>query len=427
MSKEKIQLVRGMRDLIFDEAEKIVKIINVARNVGYSYGYREIIPPTIEYYSLFAEKSGYEIKKRMYAFEDLSGRKIALRPEGTPSIARIFINELQALPKPIRISYFINVFRYDEPQKARYREFWQAGFEHLGSSSVLADMEVIKLCYDIFENLNLKNVKMKIGNMDFIKKLLRKASVKEEDLPYYLHLIDKRNFDEIKQNLEKLNNGKEVYEILFQLSQVKGNIEDKFSEASEILKKYEDLVTLLNNFKEEILIISSFFHVEPDFSFARGLEYYTGIIYEYYHKDLNVAIGGGGRYDTLIEYYGGPKVPATGCALGVDRIALIFKDSSDLNQRKCLIYLTDINKETINHALNFLNETKKFKLVTNFDTSNRSLSESIKYALKENYNFFVIIGLKEVNNKIITIRDLSKKQQYEISLSNLSEWFSKNV
>jgi histidyl-tRNA synthetase len=111
----------------------------------------------------------------------------------------------------------------------------------------------------------------------------------------------------------------------------------------------------------------------------------------------------------------------------VDRIALIFKDNNGLNQRKCLIYLTDINKETINHALNFLNETKKFKLVTNFDTSNRSLSESIKYALKENYNFFVIIGVKEVNNKIITIRDLSKKEQYEISLSNLSEWLSKNV
>jgi histidyl-tRNA synthetase len=427
MTKEKIQLVRGMRDLIFDEAEKIVKIINIAREISNSYGYREVIPPTIEYYNLFAEKSGYEIQKRMYAFEDLSGRKVALRPEGTPSIARIFINELQALPKPVRLSYFINVFRYDEPQKARYREFWQAGFEHLGSSSILADIEIIKLCYDIFERLNLKDVKIKLGNMDLIKRLLMKSSIEEKDLPYYLHLIDKKNFEEIKNNLKTSNKGKDLYEILLQLSQLKGNIEEKFSEASKILSKHEDLINLLNSFKDEVIIISSLFNVELDFSFARGIEYYTGIIYEYYHEGLEVAIGGGGRYDMLIEYYGGPRTPATGCALGIDRIALIFKNEEQIKQKKCLVYLTEVNKETMNYALSFLNEIRKFKLIVNFDTSNRNLSESLKYALKEKYDFFIIIGLKEIKNQTITIRNLHKKEQNEISLNNLAEWFSKNV
>jgi len=135
---DKLQNVKGTRDIIFEEAEKFIQIIDTARRISKFYGYSEAILPTLEYYELFAKKSGYEINKRMYVFEDLSKRKIALRPELTPSVARVFINKLQQLPKPLRISYFANVFRYDEPQKARYREFWQAGFEHLGLTSSIS-------------------------------------------------------------------------------------------------------------------------------------------------------------------------------------------------------------------------------------------------------------------------------------------------
>lgn len=426
MKEERLQPVRGMRDLIYEDAEKLIHIIKVAREVSYRYGYSEAILPTIEYYSLFAEKSGYEISKRMYVFEDLSGRKLALRPELTPSVARVFINHLQARPKPIRISYFANVFRYDEPQRARYREFWQAGFEHIGSPSLLADLEVIMLSYDIFSSLGLEDVKIKLGSMDLIKKLLMQAGVEYKDLPYFLFLADKKNFDELSKELSKYEKGKECYELLLSLSQIKGSANRIIEEAKALLKDAELISSL-----EKIAFITKCLiedrrDLELDLSFARGIEYYTGIIYEFQHKDLGVSIGGGGRYDLLIEYYGGPKTPATGCALGLDRIALIYKGEFKQKLRSALIFLLEQDEKTIKLSFQIASELRRANMLVCIDTSNRGISESLSYASKLGYDYFIIIGPKELKEGKVVVRSLKEKTQEEVYLNSLLDFFSKN-
>ncbi len=425
MPSKKFQPVKGMRDLVYEEAEKLVHIIKVAREVSYKHGYREVILPTIEYYSLFAEKSGYEISKRMYVFEDLSGRKLALRPELTPSIARLYINSLQTMPKPVRLSYFSNVFRYDEPQRARYREFWQAGFEHLGSSSILADLEVILLAFDIFDHLELKNVKIKLGSMELIKKILLDAGIDYKDLPYFLFLIDKKKFEELSKELKKYDKGTEAYELISEISKIKATPLEMISEAKKIINKenylepLENLGTLIKLLKRAGLT-----NIELDLSFARGIEYYTGIIYEFEHEEIDVAIGGGGRYDLLIEYYGGPKVPATGCALGLDRIALIYKGEIKRNMKSLTIFLLEHDEDIIEAALSLSHKLRKQNIIVVIDTSSKNLSTSLSAASKLGYDYFLIMGGKEFKEGKVILRDLKKRIQQEVSFEKIQELFS---
>jgi len=426
MKTDKPKLVRGMRDLLYDDAEKLLFIINSAREISYKYGYREAILPTIEYYSLFAEKSGYEITKRMYSFDDLSGRKLALRPELTPSVARVFINYLQAHPKPIRISYFANVFRYDEPQKARYREFWQAGFEHLGSSNILADIEVIRLAYDIFEYLELGEVGIKLGNMDLIKKIFMNAGVEYNSLPYFLYLTDKKKFDDMKNELRKYEKGNEAYELINQLSNLKGDSESKINETLSILKD-ENLKKSVQNIKfvYDVLKLAKIKRIEIDLSFARGIEYYTGIIYEFSHQDLEVSIGGGGRYDLLIEYYGGPKTPATGCALGIDRISLILKKEFRKKLYSAMVFLLDQDENAISKVFEISSILRKQNIIAVLETTERNLSEALSKASKLAYDFFIIAGGKELKEGKVVVRDLKMRIQKEIPIEDLNELLTK--
>ncbi|MEM2452087.1 MAG: ATP phosphoribosyltransferase regulatory subunit, partial [Candidatus Methanomethylicia archaeon] len=133
MSKEKFKVLRGLRDLLPEEVEKMNYVKSVIRELFTLYGYKEIITPTLESYDLFEAKAGEELRHRMYTFKDLGNRKVALRPEITPSVARFYINHMLSKPKPVRLGYISNCFRYDEPQYGRYREFWQGGFELIGS------------------------------------------------------------------------------------------------------------------------------------------------------------------------------------------------------------------------------------------------------------------------------------------------------
>ncbi|HLI46545.1 MAG TPA: histidine--tRNA ligase [Geobacterales bacterium] len=426
MKQEKPQLVRGMRDLLYDEAEKLLYIIDISREISYKYGYREAILPTIEYYSLFAEKSGYEITKRMYVFDDLSGRKIALRPELTPSVARVFINKLQVMPKPLRISYFANVFRYDEPQKARYREFWQAGFEHLGSKSALADIEVIRLAYDIFETLELGEVSLKLGSMDLIKKIFLNAGVEYGSLPYFLYLTDKRKFDDLKKELNKYEKGNEAYESISQLANLQGTAEAKISEALHLLKN-EELKETVNDIKYiyDVLRLIGIKEIVLDLSFARGIEYYTGIIYEFQHKELEVSIGGGGRYDLLIEYYGGPKTPATGCALGIDRIALLLKKEFKKNLSSAMIFALDQSDSLVSKVFEIAAILRKHDFQAVIETGEKDIAQALAKASKLGYDLFIILGSKELREGKVAVRNLKERTQYEVAIDNLADFLLK--
>ena len=175
-----LEPVRGMRDILPPDSEGINVLVHQFQYVAELYGYRYIIPPTVELFKLFAIKSGPEISKSMYVFSDKAGREVCLRPEFTASIARIYLKYLRAEPKPIKIYYIGSAFRYEEPQFARYREFIQAGVEYIGDSSIYSDLEQLMLLRDYYARINLKDYAIKLGSVDILRTLLSGWGVPEK-------------------------------------------------------------------------------------------------------------------------------------------------------------------------------------------------------------------------------------------------------
>ena len=164
--------VRGMRDLLPVDAERMRHVEQVSRTISKLYGYEEIITPVLESYDLLAAKTSEEIRERMYTFKDLGGRKVALRPEFTASVARLVASKLRNEPKPMRLFSAGSLYRYDEPQYGRFREFWQSNYELFGSPRPEADAEILMLTNDLLKRLELKNYRFKIGHTEILKGIL---------------------------------------------------------------------------------------------------------------------------------------------------------------------------------------------------------------------------------------------------------------
>src|SRR5271157_2397760 len=315
------QTVRGMRDLLGEEAQALTGIIGKARETATLFGYREVITPVVESFELLSAKSGEEIRQRMFIFKDLGERQVALRPEFTASIARLATTSLKNEPKPLRLFSVGSVYRYDEPQKGRYREFWQSNFELMGSARPEADAEIVLLTNSLMKSLGLKGYAFKIGHIGVIRGILSQENVDEKTQNAILQRMDKKEYDEAFK-LAPTEHCRNILEGLLHLKS------DDCFETVKKIKTYvanyekanvaaENLGAILKLAVESSCPIRD---VEP--AFARGLEYYTGMIFEIYIPELDIALGGGGRYDRLIEVFGGEPTPAVGVAHGIDRVAL---------------------------------------------------------------------------------------------------------
>ena len=318
------QTVRGMRDLLGEEAQAFTGIISKARETALLYGYREVITPVVESFELLSAKSGEEIRQRMFIFKDLGERQVALRPEFTASIARLATTALKNEPKPLRLFSAGSVYRYDEPQKGRYREFYQSNFELMGSSRPEADAEIVLLTDSFLRGLGLRGYAFKVGNIGVVRGILSQEGVDEKTQNAILQRMDKKEYEEAF----KLAPSERCRSML------EGLLELKSADCFETIQKIKDYVAdypaakaAADNLGNIVkLVVESgcpVKEVEP--AFARGLEYYTGMIFEVYIPEMDIALGGGGRYDRLIELFGGEPTPAVGVAHGIDRIALALQ------------------------------------------------------------------------------------------------------
>src|SRR5665647_28993 len=196
------QTVRGMRDLLGEEAQAFTYIISNARETAALYGYKEVITPVVEPLELLSAKSGEEIRQRMFIFKDLGERQVALRPEFTASIARLATSALKNEPKPLRLFSVGSVYRYDEPQRGRYREFYQSNFELMGSNKPEADAEIILLTNSFMKNLGLQGYVFKIGHIGVIRGILSQEGVDDKTQNAVLQRMDKKEYTEAFKLLE---------------------------------------------------------------------------------------------------------------------------------------------------------------------------------------------------------------------------------
>jgi histidyl-tRNA synthetase len=419
------QTVRGMRDLLPEEAWKLRFIEEKARLLANLYGYEEVITPVIEYYDLLAAKIGEENRRRMYVFEDFSGRKVALRPEFTASIARLVATKMVSEPKPIRLFSFGSLYRYDEPQFGRYREFWQANYELIGSGKPEADVEVLSLTNDLLGSLGLRNYVMKVNHVGVLRGILGYENVSEEAQNEIMQLLDKKSWNEALKIAEDHGASSRCLEALKSLFKVKGEDKEKIiEEISEIVREYPDALSALNNFRE-ILDLIGRGGLEIKFmfeaGFARGLEYYTGLIFEVYVPELNVAVGGGGRYDRLIELFGGGSIPAVGVALGVDRIMLAMEkqDVHPERNREVRVLVVPVGESNIADALKISCLLRRNGIPSEVEVMRRSLSRALSDAGRRKITHAVIVGSKELSRGMVILRNMENKMQEESKIEDL--------
>jgi histidyl-tRNA synthetase len=417
--------LRGMRNLLPDEKAKLNRIESEIRRLFKIYGFQEVETPTVEPLELFELKSGEEIRHRMYRFTDLGGREVVLRPEVTASIVKLVVQELRSTPLPIKIGYVLNVFRYDEPQYGRYREFKQGGFEIFGTKSPLADAEILEISSRLMEGLGIKNYYIKIGHEGILRAALTNFSIDENVQDRVLGLIDKERLGEAFEILSSFRKGEEAISIIRSLREIKSKDPDEaFRKAGGVLKEIPEAIEQLENLKEiiELAKASKVGEFLVDMGFARGLDYYTGMIFEVYVENLKIAVNGGGRYDKLAGLLGW-DVPAVGCAPGIDRLSLAM-DEKTVIRDDLVCMIVSMVKEGDIIAAKLASMLRAKGVPTFVDYTRRDVSKALSYASKRNVKYVALIGGRETEAGTVTLKNMETKSQEELRVEQAVEKLS---
>jgi histidyl-tRNA synthetase len=421
------QTVRGMRDFLPKEAATMKYVEALTRELAGLYGFQEIITPIVESYELLAAKSGEEIRHRMYMFEDLGGRKVALRPEFTPSIGRLIASTLRNEPKPLRLYCFGSIYRYDEPQFGRYREIWQSNYELVGTSRPEADVEIIALTNDLFQRIGLRNCHYKIGHLGIVKGILSAEGMKEENQNRIMQLLDKKQWNDALTVAKELKVSEKCLGTLRKVFEIRGGDTEKvLKEIDRTVESYEKALTAVQNLREILGLLQKGgieLNMTIEAGFARGLEYYTGIIYEVTVPELDVSIAGGGRYDRLIELFGGEPTPALGIAHGIDRIMLAM-ERQQIQPRTISdnhVIVVPIGEETKGDALKIASLLRNAGVRVQLEVMGRSVTRTLQDADRKDITHAIILGPKEMEKQVVTLRDMKKREQRTVKTQNLLE------
>lgn len=410
-----MQRPRGTRDLWGEELQQVRRTQKGLRNIFNRYGYEEVETPIFENLNLFTKKSGSEIVDQIYHFEDKSQRKLALRPELTAPSIRLYINELKSEPKPLKIFYLGPCFRYERPQAERWRQFLQAGVELIGSNCPEADAEVISLTNDALVELGLEDYSLRIGHIGLLRRVLDYGGIPRESQDPILRAIDSDEEDRLEEKLEDTGIDEDGEDKIWQLIDLKGDSPSVVDEAEELLRDIPEVEEVIENINNIInrLHQMGVGEYEIDLGVARGLEYYTGSVFEAYFEDIQ--LGGGGRYDGLIDSLGGESTPAVGVGFGVDRIANILEKQDGVEGENGLdIMLLPTEESMLKESLAMARELRKEGYKVDIDLMRRSLSKALSYADSRGVDHSIIIGPDDMSEGRVTIRDMETGEQQRV-------------
>jgi histidyl-tRNA synthetase len=371
------------------------------RDVARRWGYREVCTPEFEDLELFTMRSGAGIIEEMYVFEDKGGRKLALRPEITAAVIRMFVNEAKVAPKPIRWCYFADCFRYERPQKGRYRQFWQFGVELIGADTPPADAEAVMLAAAMLDATGV-SYELKVGHLSFMKNLL--AGLDPASQRKVMAHLDKKDFEGLSATLDEMKKP-ELYAALTDLVACR-SLETAFAIAGNIPEKerIEKTVALLD---------AAGIRYTLNFGIVRGLDYYTGMVFEAFADNLGAEnqILGGGTY-RLAQLFGGDDVASCGFAIGFDRVMVSLGDVRAEGRPVVAIVCSEEGRV---RALSVARAFREAGFRAETDLMERGIGAQVAHASKT-ADFAVIIGKREAESGDVTIKDLKTGNQKSVSL-----------
>ena len=444
-----IQRPRGTRDFLPQETRKRGLARKAMQEVLDRWGYQEVATPTFEHLELFTEKSGESVLEEIYSFKDKGGRDLALRPELTAPVMRMYVSELQNSPKPLRLYYFGNCFRYERPQKGRFREFWQLGAELIGGARPDSEAEAIALADQMIRSVGVQG-EIHLGYLGLIRTILQRIEAGKRAAA--MRMIDKKEraaLEELLVELDQTDIG------LLELIDLKGKAAlDKALEIAEDLlttEPYEAGVgsksanalpepkmqpegrgsartgrsvssqLRLDEFQQTVDLLEAYgVNFQIDFEIVRGLDYYSGTVFEIYAQGLGAQrqICGGGTYE-LASLFGGKEISSTGFGLGFDRIMEVARIKEETMPPLFLIYTPDVKADAARMAVSL-----RRSIPTVLDVMGRSMGAQLKAASGAGARFAVIVGREELDSGRLILRDMSGGEQEAMTLEEIIERLS---
>ncbi|MBT4209838.1 MAG: histidine--tRNA ligase [Candidatus Komeilibacteria bacterium] len=425
--KVKVQLVKGMKDILPDEQLYWNIIREKVENFARNYGFSRIDTPIVEFTNLFKRTVGEDtdvVSKEMYSFVSQGGDKLSLRPENTASVVRSYIEHgMLNLPQPVKLFYIGPQFRHDNPQAGRYRQFWQFGFEAIGDDDPVIDAQMIAISYFILKDLGLdieiqvNSVGDSISRTEYIKVLKKYYQDKKKSLCKDCSLRLNKN------TLRLLDcKNKKCQELSEETPQMVDHLSEDSKEHFMAVLEYLDELDIKYSLNPKIV---------------RGLDYYTRTAWEIFEcssKDgkLN-ALGGGGRYDNLVDMLGGRETPAIGFAIGVERVIMKMQEAKvELDKgKKFDIYIAQLGIEARKKAMHLFEELRLAGFSVTENMSKKGLRDQLEMANKKGAVFTLIMGQKEIADETILIRDMESGVQeivdYKKIKSEIRKRLDKNI
>ena len=403
-----IQKPKGTKDLLPEESYKWQDAEAKVKKVLESYNFKEIRVPVFEHTELFQRGVGETtdvVQKEMYTFDDKGGRSITLRPEGTAGVVRAYLeNGMGSMPSPVKLWYNMGMYRYENVQKGRLREFHQIGAELIGSGSYLADVDVILMANNIFKSLNIPGIKLTINSIGCPKCRTEYQRILKEFIGENL----KDYCDTCKTRFEKNP---------LRILDCKEKRCKEFNQGapmmidylcSECKEHFENVKSMLDNLGVKYQI---------DSGIVRGLDYYTKTVFEFVDEKSGLTALGGGRYDGLVEEFGGQSTPAVGFATGVERIMELYNANNSIEDTKVPeLYILSLGTSENKKALEIAEGLRQKGIIVEKDIFERSFKAQMKYADKIKAKNLLVIGENELNESKAKIKNMQTGEEKETAL-----------
>jgi len=414
-----MELPRGMKDFDRDEMIKIEFVRQKFLETAKAFAFNFMEPSPIELLSVLEAKSGPSIRDEIYQFKDKGDREVALRFDFTVGLTRYAASQ-KTLKLPAKFSSFGGVWRYDEPQKGRYRFFHQWNIETFGNLNSQHDAEIIEFTSRFFENLNLQNIVIDINHRKIVETYINQIFDSTEptligDIFRAVDKIQKKSKNEILEEYKKKGYSSEKLEKILEFSNLKGSpseIEQSFDTSS--FEGWDELCILYHSLKDREVD-----NIRINFGIVRGLDYYSGVVFEAYDSTSDLgALVGGGRYDNLPSAFGRNDLGATGVAGGVERIILrLDAQGISYTTSNDTISILYVNDELKSHAIKCASKLRKLGMTVNIDLTAKSLKKQME--ISSSSKFSIIFAPKEFAEKNVVLRNMVDRTEKQISLDEL--------
>jgi histidyl-tRNA synthetase len=416
--------IKGFRDFYPPEMAARREVVDTVEGTARRYGFREVGTPALEQVELYTDKSGEEIVDELYAFEDQGGREVAMTPELTPTVARMVVAKQQALTKPIKWLSTRPFWRYEEPQQGRFREFYQTNVDIFGSSEPAADAEILAVAADAMTALGLtgEDFDFRVSHRDILGGLLESFDA-DVDTAAAIRAVDKRakvEPDEYERLLLDAGlSGGQIGEFDDLLDTGAGNLDElvAFAGTDRVEAAVENL--------QAVLGAAADFGVREyctlSLTTARGFDYYTGTVFECFDStgEVSRSVFGGGRYDELIEGYGGQPTPAVGVAPGHAPLGLLLQRAGVWPEETLTTdyYVLQVG-DTRPVATRIARGLRQRGHVVESDVSGRSFGAQLDYADSVDAETVVIVGEQDLANDEVTVKDMASGDQTQVPVAD---------